>query len=312
LPVAGACIRACVETRVRVAFEAVAVEFFLFLSQSGMSMDGLVARAIAAEAVGFVGMAGMDHLAPPLAVDQPMYEALTVNTWLAARTERLVQSQLVLCDAFRHPAVLARQAVTIDHASGGRFELGIGAGSVVEEFTTFGIEPKTPGKRVRRLSETLDILRACWAGETFDYDGEFFRIVAGRELPVPLTKIPLVIGGAGPRMLQLVAKHADWWNCMVTNRSRFDELRDQIGNARVSTQQMVAFVADEAARETIEETARRRFPFSGLIVGSGSELVDWFGDMRDRGVERFYVGFTDFAEPDTLAAFGRDVIDALS
>ena len=66
----------------------------------------------------------------------------------------------MLCDAFRHPAVLARQAVTIDHASGGRFELGIGAGSLVEEFTTFGIEPKTPGARVRRLSETLKILPA--------------------------------------------------------------------------------------------------------------------------------------------------------
>jgi alkanesulfonate monooxygenase SsuD/methylene tetrahydromethanopterin reductase-like flavin-dependent oxidoreductase (luciferase family) len=287
-------------------------EFFLFLSQTRLSIDQLVARARAAEAAGFAGIAGADHLAPPLALDQPMYEALTVNTWLAAHTDRVVQSQLVLCDAFRHPAVLARQAVTLDHMSGGRFELGIGAGSVVEEFTTFGIEPKTPGARVRRLSETLDILAACWSGETFDFNGEFFHLEGARQLPVPLTRIPLVIGGAGPHMLRLVAKHADWWNCMVTNLTRLDELRAQVGSARVSTQHIVALVANEAERQTIEQTARRRFPFSGLIVGRNSELVDWFADLSDRGVERFYVAFSDFAEPDTIAAFGGDVIGALA
>src|SRR3954454_9840017 len=106
------------------------VEFFLFLPPMRMTMDDLVARAAAAEAAGFAGMALMDHLSPPLAAGQPMYEALTTATWLAARTERLVLGHLVLCDGFRHPAVLARQAVTIDHASNGRFELGIGWGSV--------------------------------------------------------------------------------------------------------------------------------------------------------------------------------------
>jgi len=285
-------------------------EFFLFLSQTRLSVDQLVGRAQAAEAAGFAGIAGADHLAPPLATDQPMYEALTINAWLAARTERLVHSQLVLCDAFRHPAVLARQAVTLDHASGGRFELGIGAGSVVEEFTTFGIEPKTPQARVRRLSETLDILAACWSGETFDYDGEFFHLEGARQRPVPLRKIPLVIGGAGPRMLELVAKHADWWNCMVTNLSRLDELRAQVGDARVSTQHVVAMVVHGPERETIQHRARRLFPFSGLTVGSSAELLERFAGLHELGVERFYVGFTDYAEPDTIAAFGREVISS--
>jgi len=98
-----------------------------------------VARARAAEAAGFVGMTGMDHLAPPLADDQPMFEAIVTTTWLAAHTERITLGSLVLCDAFRLPALLARQAVSIDRASGGRFELGIGWGSVRDEFTTFGV-----------------------------------------------------------------------------------------------------------------------------------------------------------------------------
>jgi alkanesulfonate monooxygenase SsuD/methylene tetrahydromethanopterin reductase-like flavin-dependent oxidoreductase (luciferase family) len=82
----------------------------------------------------------------------------------------------VLCDAFREPTMLAREAVTLDHVSGGRFELGIGSGSVPEELATFGVGPESTGDRVTRLGETLDVLRALWSGEAFDYEGRFVRI----------------------------------------------------------------------------------------------------------------------------------------
>ena len=154
-----------------------APEFHLYLPQMRLGLEAMVEKAQAAEAAGFVGMAGMDHLAPPMAEQHDMYEALTTNAWLLAHTERLVQGQLVLCDAFRHPAVLAREAVTLDHASGGRFELGIGWGSVIEEFTTYGVGPTAARERVQRLSETLDILRGLWSGEPFDYDGQFLQSV---------------------------------------------------------------------------------------------------------------------------------------
>ena len=137
------------------------------------TFDQLVARARAAEAAGFDGIVGMDHLVPPLAADRPMYDAMITNTWLASQTERLRVGSLVLCDAFRHPAVLAREAVSIDHASGGRFDLGIGWGSVSAEFETFGVDPDAPAARVQRLRETLEVLRALWAGEVVDYDGAF-------------------------------------------------------------------------------------------------------------------------------------------
>ena len=80
----------------------------------------------------------MDHLVTPGAPDQPVYEAFTTATWLAAATDRLRLGHLVLCDGFRHPAVLARQAVTLDHLSGGRFELGIGSGSTPAELVASG------------------------------------------------------------------------------------------------------------------------------------------------------------------------------
>jgi alkanesulfonate monooxygenase SsuD/methylene tetrahydromethanopterin reductase-like flavin-dependent oxidoreductase (luciferase family) len=287
-----------------------APEFHLYLPQMRLSMDAMVEKAQAAEAAGFVGMAGMDHLAPPMAEQHDMYEALTTNAWLLARTERLVQGQLVLCDAFRHPAVLAREAVTLDHASGGRFELGIGWGSVIEEFTTYGVSPTVARERVQRLAETLDILRGMWSGDPFDYDGQYFQLHGARQAPVPRAKIPIVIGGTGKRTMELVAAHADWWNVPIQQLQRLDVMRASAGDARVSVQQMFAFVPQGVDRAAIEEPARRRFGYQSLVVGGRDEILDHFSAMRERGVERFYVWFADFAPPSTLEAFGAEVISS--
>ena len=288
------------------------VEFHLFLPQMRMSVDTLVERAQVAEAVGFTGMCGMDHLAPPLAFDQPMYEAMTMNTFLAARTERLLLGSLVLCDAFRQPTILAREAVTVDHVSGGRFELGIGSGSVPDELGTFGIGFDDTGDRVTRLGESLDVLRACWSGEAFDYDGRFLHVRGGQQLPTPLTRIPVVIGGTGPRMMKLVAKHADWWNVPVHQLDRLDDMRANAGTARVSVQERIVFIADDADRAAIVEQATRRFGTMGVVVGNGEELVAHYRERAAQGVERFYTWFTDFAPPSTLEAFGAQVISVFA
>jgi len=288
------------------------MEFHLFLPQMRLSFDRLVASARAAEAAGFRGIAGMDHLVPPGAETQPMYEAMVVSTWLAAHTERLAVGSLVLCDAFRHPAVLARQAVSLDHASGGRFELGLGWGSWDGEFSMFGVGPAEPAVRVRRMRETLGVLRALWAGETVDYHGEFHQLSGAAQAPGPLSRIPVVIGGAGPATLALVREFADWWNVQVTQLHRLEQARAQVGGARVSVQQMVAYVGDEASRAAVTETATRRFGAMQPVIGTAPELADHFGRLGDRGVERVYAWFCDFAPPDTLAAFGAEVIGPLA
>jgi alkanesulfonate monooxygenase SsuD/methylene tetrahydromethanopterin reductase-like flavin-dependent oxidoreductase (luciferase family) len=287
------------------------LEFNLFLPQMRLSFGDLIARAQTAEAAGFVGITGMDHLVPPLADDQPMYEAMVTSTWLAAHTERLRVGSLVLCDAFRHPAVLARQAVSIDHASGGRFDLGIGWGSVIEEFTTFGIGSTKPRDRVERLRETLEVMRALWAGETVDYDGEFHHLEHAQQAPTPVDRIPILIGGIGPKTLALVREFADWWNVHVGQLNRIEELRPQVGDARVSIQQTVALIGREADREEVTALAKRRFGWSRPLIGSAAELVDAYGALAERGVERVYTWFCDFAPPDMLEEFGADVIAPL-
>lgn len=287
------------------------MEFHLFLPQMRMSMAQLVERARAAETAGFQGIAGMDHLAPPMAETQPMYDAMVANTWLAAHTERLTISSLVLCDSFRHPAVLAREVVSIDHASNGRYELGIGWGSVPAELEVFGVGSTEPRQRVQRLKETLEVLHALWAGETIDYDGEFHHLRGAFQAPAPLRRIPIVIGGAGPKTLELVAKHADWWNLHTGLVDRVEELRPKVGTARVSIQQQLAFVPSEDRRKEVVALTRKRFGPS-VVVGDANELVEHFGRMRELGVERVYTWFTDFAVPETLAAFGAEVIPHLT
>lgn len=288
------------------------MEFNLFLPQMRLSFDQLVERARAAEAAGFTGMTGMDHLAPPLASEQPMYDALVTTTWLAAHTSRIGLGSLVLCDAFRHPAVLAQQAVSIDHASGGRFELGIGAGSVPDEFATFGVGPVEPGARVARLRETLEVIRALWSGETVDYEGAYHQLRGARQEPRPLGAIPLVIGGMRPKMLAIVREFADWWNVDVSGLAKIDELRPHVGAARLSIQQMVAFVPKGADRDEIAAAAKRRFGWSRPAVGSAPQLIDHYERLAARGVERVYTWFCDFAPAETLAEFGTDVIAPLA
>jgi alkanesulfonate monooxygenase SsuD/methylene tetrahydromethanopterin reductase-like flavin-dependent oxidoreductase (luciferase family) len=287
-------------------------EFHLFLPQMRLALDDLVERARAAEQSGFRGIALMDHLAPPLALDQPMYEAMVTATWLAAHTRDLTIGHLVLCDSLRHPALLARQAVSLDHASGGRFELGIGSGSVPEELATFGVGTTAPGPRTRRLAETLEVVRALWTGEPVDFAGETITITGGRQRPVPTGRIPIVVGGAGPRTLDLVARYADWWNLPIYALDRLEELRPKAGAARVSLHEMVTFIPSGGDRAEIEATAGRRFGYQrGRVVGAADELVPHFRALAARGVERFYCWFTDFAPPPILEEFGATVVEAV-
>ena len=242
-----------------------------------------------------------------------MWEAMEIAAWVLARTATLRVGYLVLCDAFRHPAVLARQVTSLDHASGGRFDLGIGWGSVPEELHQFGVGSTEPRARVGRLAETLQVLEALWTGEVVDFRGEHFTLEGARQRPVPSGAIPITIGGVGPRTLDLVARHADWWNLPVHQLDRLEELRERAGDARVSVQAMVAVVADEADRDEVTATVHRRFGTEGLgsrvVIGTVGELVDHFAGLHERGVVRVYAWFADFAPPATLERFG-EVISA--
>jgi alkanesulfonate monooxygenase SsuD/methylene tetrahydromethanopterin reductase-like flavin-dependent oxidoreductase (luciferase family) len=274
-------------------------EWFLFLPQVRLDIPAIVERAHVAEASGFDGIAFIDHLEAPGTPDQSIWEAMAVATWVAARTDRLRIGHLVLCDAFRHPAVLAKQAVTLAAASDGRFELGLGWGSWPREFVRFGIEDGDDAPaRVARLDRTLALLKEYWG------DGEL------AQKPAPAHRIPLMLGGTGKKTMELVRTHADWWNIPSHQLDRLPALLPTVGSARASLQQMVGFVGTGADRQSVTEVSTRRFGYlgDGLICGDAAELRDHFGRLSEQGVERFYVWFADFAQPGTLAEFAETVI----
>jgi alkanesulfonate monooxygenase SsuD/methylene tetrahydromethanopterin reductase-like flavin-dependent oxidoreductase (luciferase family) len=285
--------------------------FLLFLPQMRMTHDAIVERAKAAEVAGFEGIAFMDHLAPPLAFEHDMWEAMSIAGWVLAHTSTLRVGHLVLCDHLRHPAVLARQVTSLDHASGGRFELGIGWGSVPTELETFGIGSTEPRQRLTRMAESLEIMRALWSGEVVDHHGEHFTLVGAQQRPVPLGTVTITIGGVGKRTLELVRRHADWWNLAIHHVDKLDDLRGHVGDARVSMQSTVAILPDEGHREEVTALVHRRFGANAMgrnvAIGTAEQLVDHFAVLNQRGVDRFYVWFTDFAPVDTLERFS-DVI----
>jgi alkanesulfonate monooxygenase SsuD/methylene tetrahydromethanopterin reductase-like flavin-dependent oxidoreductase (luciferase family) len=277
------------------------VEWFLYLPQSRLGIADLVERSQAAEASGFDGVAFLDHVETPMAPDSPIWEAMTVATWVAAHTQRVRIGHLVLCEAFRQPAVLAKQAVTLAEASSGRFELGLGSGSMPDELAKFDVSTASPAARVDALGETLSMLRNYW-GEGNDRDKTL--------VPTPTRPIPIMLGGTGPRMLKLVREHADWWNLPATKADKLRDYLPRIGSARASVQQMVGFVRDGVDRDTTVEKSRRRFGHlgPGLVCGTAGELIEYFVGLEKQGAERFYVWFADFAPVDAIAEFGRSVI----
>lgn len=276
-------------------------EWFLYLPQTRISLDDLVTRVRVAETSGFDGVAFLDHLDTPMDATAPLWEAMTVATWVAAHTERLKIGHVVLCDAFRHPAVLAKQATTLAEASRGRFELGLGSGSMPDELAKYGISTAGPRQRVDALGETLAALREYWSTE-----GE------RTQTPAPTRPIPLVLGGVGPRMLELTRRYADWWNLPATHVHRLPELAPLIGAARVSVQQMVGFARRDQDVMAVSTTAQRRFGRlgSGLVCGAAAMLTEHFQTLESQGAQRFYVWFADFALPESIAEFAETVIGA--
>lgn len=256
------------------------MEFWLFLPQARLAGDEVVGLARLAEKTGYAGVALIDHLVMPLAEHQPLYEAMTTATWVAAHTSALKIGHLVLCDGLRHPATLAKQAVTLDHLSGGRFELGIGWGSWPRELTGFGVTDAEPKERAARLVDSVTQIRRLWAGEP-NVEGGL------TQAPLPLTRIPLLVGGVGPTALRLAREHADWWNITAPRLDQLPRVRDQVAPARVSAQVMIALDRPGELPGTALERAKRQFPTfpTGIVGGTPAQVRDQLGALD---VERVY------------------------
>ncbi len=157
-----------------------------------------------------------DHFAPIFSdLDGPCFEGWTLLAALAAQTKRIRLGLMVTGNTYRHPAVLANTAATVDVISGGRLDFGIGAGWNEYEHTSMGIPLYAPGERIRRLGEACEIARRLFTQHLTDFDGRYYQLKQARCEPKPIQKPypPFVIGGGGEQLtLRVVARYADVWN----------------------------------------------------------------------------------------------------
>ncbi|WP_330255116.1 LLM class flavin-dependent oxidoreductase [Nocardia sp. NBC_00565] len=287
-------------------------QFGVFVPQINTTAAAVIATAQAAEQSGFDSFWVMDHLYAPGAPPLDVPESWILLTAIAAATSTIRLGHLVGANPFRHPSVLAKMAATLDQISGGRLDLGLGWGSVEDEFAMFGIEAGTRRERSERLAETIEILELMFTGRRFDYAGKHFRLRGAWGLPVPPQgRIPIHIGGGG-RMLTmpLVAEHADWWNCVAAARGRMPELAPLRGTARISAQYPVGLVHPGEDPAEVRTKLLRRMPESSWgtpLIGTPDQLVEQLLVEWSRGVELFIIRFHDHAPPRTLELFGAKI-----
>lgn len=186
-----------------------------------VSFERVAEVALRAERLGFDSVWVSDHFFASLEryggpeTPQGSLEPLSTLAGLAVRTERVRLGTLVLSASFRHPAILAKSATAVDLLSGGRLELGLGAGWYEREYGAFGYTFGSAGERFSALEETLEVLVRLLPGGPASYEGERFRLREAFNHPPPAQRPrpPIWVGGkGGPRLLRLVARLADGWN----------------------------------------------------------------------------------------------------
>ena len=191
---------------------------FGICTDQNMTWEKTVERWRLFEQLGFESAWLCDHLIQPSRPEGPYFEAWSLLAGLAARTEKLRIGVLVTCNTFRHPSVLAKMAVTVDHISNGRLEVGLGAGWYEPEHTMFGIPFPETKDLVAQFHEAVHVVDLLMREDTSSFEGPYYQLRNAQSRPhsVQRPRPPLVLGAFGPRMLKIVAAYADTWSAFGT------------------------------------------------------------------------------------------------
>lgn len=303
----------------------------VYVPQMGFTYSDMLHRALRCEELGIGSMWLYDHMYGPGAPTIPSLEAWTLATALLARTERLRVGHLVLCNQFRHPAVLAKMAATLDQISGGRLELGLGSGSIPDEHQRIGLPWGTFRERSERLGEALAILTQAFADERVDFAGRHYTV---EDMPIAPGAVqkprpPIVVGGVGERYtLPLVARYADVWNVPTYALAELERKRDVLraccadvgrdpASIVMSVEAVMALAPDDATLPEVRELAEKRFsaPAFGLheggLVGTAPQIVDRIKELEALGFRQIVLFTHDRGSDLTLDLLASRVVGAL-
>ncbi|HYX79203.1 MAG TPA: TIGR03560 family F420-dependent LLM class oxidoreductase [Actinomycetota bacterium] len=304
--------------------------------QEGVTWDRWTALARACEELGFTGLFRSDHY---LSFDHPnergALDAWTTLATLASITERIRLGTLVSPVTFRHPAQVAKSLVTVDHASGGRVELGLGAGWFEREHRAYGFAFPDPDERMAILGEQLEIVHRLWDVDeaTVSFEGRHYRLEECPGLPKPVQRPhpPLIMGGgAGPRSAALAARWADEYDVFSVAPQEAAERRARISAAceaidrdpnevRFSVMTTILVGAD---RRELERRAAAMMgddedddPASFLermratkLVGTPEEVLERVGEYAAAGVRRIYLQDLLHDDMEMVELIGREIV----
>ena len=245
-------------------------------------------------------------------------ESWTFLTYLAALHPRFRFGHLVLSQSFRNPALLAKMAATLQHLTGGRYILGIGAGWHEEEYRGYGYDYPSGGVRVEQLAEAIEVIRAMWKDSPATYEGSWYRLDGAQCEPKPDPPVPIMVGTNGPKALRVTARLADWWNWdgpwETTYRRPYELLQQRCEEVGRPFEELtltaglpVSFPDDPS---TFQASYEHRF-YPGQVFGvvgpTPDDAIREIELLVAAGVSHFQVVFGDMA---TLRRFVADVVPA--
>jgi F420-dependent oxidoreductase-like protein len=288
--------------------------------QEGASYDDLLKVAQRAEECGFDGFFRSDHF---LSMDTTGLPGPT-DAWLtlaalAVQTSRIRLGTLVSSATFRLPGPLAIAVAQADQMSGGRIELGLGAGWFEAEHSAYGIPFPPVRERFDRLEEQLAIVTGLWrtpVGERFTFHGDHYDLTDSPALPKPVQTPgpPLIIGGAGPkRTPALAARYADEFNVpfrsLDETRRTYERVREACAAQGREAPIVFSVAATVACGRTPAEAKARaeRIGLTGGVSGTPSEVVDQIGQFAELGATRFFLQILDLGDLDHLDVFASEV-----
>jgi F420-dependent oxidoreductase-like protein len=253
------------------------------------------------ESLGFESLWDCDHYQQPSRPHGPYYEGWTLLAALAAETSTARIGVLVSCNTFRHPALVAKMSTTIDHVSGGRLEVGLGAGWYEPEHAAFGISFPEPAELVARYREAVEIVDAMLRQEEATYLGNYYQLEQAPSRPQPLQRPrpPLTLGAHGPRMLEIVATYADRWN----SHGSVDQIR--------SRNEILNEACDRVGRNP-HSIVRSLYGWASMMDRDPWDSTDAFeamiGAYTEAGIEEFIVDAPRVDQFFTLERVAADVL----
>tara|TARA_B100000405_G_C16644493_1_gene396202 strand:- start:71 stop:985 length:915 start_codon:yes stop_codon:yes gene_type:complete len=250
-----------------------------------------------AEAIGYDGVWLADHFLPDEDELIPVHESWITMAALARDVPRVRLGTLVTGNTYRHPAVLANMASTLDNLSDGRMVLGLGSGWQQNEHEAYGIQFGTAATRLRMLDEACQVIQGLFAYDHFDFSGEFYKIQRAPLEPKPRqAKMPLMIGGGGERVtLKIAAKYADEWNVwgnvdtLIHKMEILDRHCETVGREPSAIERCAVALLFLSDDEKYLKRVRKSAPSDRSIIGGVNEVRDIVAAYQDAGVKELVV-----------------------